>query len=199
MEEKVNIHEQNDVIAPQSIKKNYLYNAVAKIFSLLIPILVTPYLARVLEADGNGVISFIASIVSYFVIASNIGIETYGQKYISSNRNDKAEIKKFFYEIFLLRALLTGICLVIYLVTFVCFLGGENYLLYAVYGITLLGVALDFTWFFQGVEDFKKIAFANVISKIIYIVLIFVFVKTKSDILIASLITVITSFTPYLF
>ena len=199
MEENINTNEQDEVVAPRSIKKNYLYNALAKIFALLIPILVTPYLARVLEPDGNGVISFIASIVSYFVIASNIGIETYGQKYISSQRNNKVEIKKFFYEIFFLRALLTGICLVVYLVTFVCFLGGENYLLYAVYGISLLGVALDFTWFFQGVEDFKKIAFANVISKVIYIILIFVFVKTKTDILIASLITVITSITPYLF
>ena len=82
-----------------SIKKNYIYSALAKIFALLIPILITPYLARVLEPDGNGVISFVASIVSYFVIASNIGIETYGQKIISTNRDNKAYLKQFLIEI----------------------------------------------------------------------------------------------------
>ena len=73
----------------KSIKKNYIYNLIAKLFALLIPILITPFLARKLEADGNGTLSFISSIVSYFILAANIGIETYGQRIISIHRNEK--------------------------------------------------------------------------------------------------------------
>lgn len=48
---------------------------MAKLIMLLVPILVTPYLSRKLGADGNGRLSYIASIVSYFVLLANIGIE----------------------------------------------------------------------------------------------------------------------------
>lgn len=181
-----------------SIKKNYIYSALAKVFALLIPILITPYLARVLEPDGNGVISFVASIVSYFVIASNIGIETYGQKIISKNRDNKAYLKQFLIEITVLRAILTGICLVIYYVTFVLVLKA-NTMLYAIYGLTLMAVAIDFTWFFQGVEDFKKIAFANILSKVLYVVLVFVLVKEKKDLNLSAFILVVTNVLPYFF
>ena len=181
-----------------SIKKNYIYSALAKVFALLIPILITPYLARVLEPDGNGVISFVASIVSYFVIASNIGIETYGQKIISKNRDNKAYLKQFLIEITVLRAILTGICLVIYYVTFVLVLKA-NTMLYAIYGLTLMAVAIDFTWFFQGVEDFKKIAFANILSKVLYVVLVFVLVKEKKDLNLSAFILVVTNALPYFF
>ena len=181
-----------------SIKKNYIYSALAKVFALLIPILITPYLARVLEPDGNGVISFVASIVSYFVIASNIGIETYGQKIISKNRDNKAYLKQFLIEITVLRAILTGICLVIYYVTFVLVLKA-NTMLYAIYGLPLMAVAIDFTWFFQGVEDFKKIAFANILSKVLYVVLVFVLVKEKKDLNLSAFILVVTNALPYFF
>lgn len=195
MEETTSIEQTEKKQAP-SIKKNYIYNAIAKIFALLIPIIVTPYLARILEADGNGSISFVASIVSYFIIFSNIGIETYGQKIIAENRNNKPFLKRFLIEITCLRSILTIICLVIYYVTFVIVLK-SNKILYAYYGLTLLAVAVDFTWFFQGVEDFKKIAFVNIISKIAYIVFIFLFVKEKKDISTATLIISISSILPY--
>ncbi len=179
-----------------SIKRNYIYNAISKIFSLLIPIIVTPYLARVLEADGNGTISFIASIVSYFVIVSNLGIETYGQKIISENRGNRSYLKRFLIEIMSLRGILTFVCLLIYYITFMVILH-DHPILYAINGITLLAVAFDFTWFFQGVEDFKKIAIVNIIAKIAYIVFIFLFVKVKSDINIAFLIIVVSNVLPY--
>ncbi|MDE5566468.1 MAG: flippase, partial [Anaeroplasmataceae bacterium] len=179
-----------------SIKKNYIYNAIAKIFALLIPIIITPYLARILEPDGTGSISFVASNVSYFVILANLGIETYGQKLISENRNNPSFLKRFLIEITSLRAILTLICLLVYFITFVVILE-SNSILYAIHGISLLAVAVDFTWFFQGVEDFKKIAFVNILSKIAYIAFIFLFVKTKADINIAALIIVVSTVLPY--
>ncbi|MDE7105934.1 MAG: polysaccharide biosynthesis C-terminal domain-containing protein, partial [Anaeroplasmataceae bacterium] len=141
-------------------------------------------------------LSFVASIASYFIIAANIGIETYGQKVISVNRENKAYLKRILIEITLLRAILTAICLIVYYVTFVVVLD-SNSVLYAIYGISLMAVAFDFTWFFQGVEDFKKIAFANIFSKILYVVLVFVFIKEKQDLNLAALILVLTNALPY--
>jgi len=180
----------------KSIKKNYIYNLIAKLFALLIPILITPFLARKLEADGNGTLSFISSIVSYFILAANIGIETYGQRIISIHRNEKEVLKRIVIEIFLLRLFLTVILAISYYLIFV-FILTENTLLYSLFGLTLIFTAVDFTWYFQGIEDFKILAIVNIISKLIYIPLIFVLVKTKNDLWIACLLTAMTTFLPF--
>ena len=79
----------------KSIKKNYIFSLINKLFAVLVPILVTPHLARVLEPDGNGAISFIASIASYFVLFANLGIETYGQRVIAIHREEPVYKKVF--------------------------------------------------------------------------------------------------------
>ena len=182
---------------PKSIRKNFIYNLIYKLFAVLIPVLITPYLSRVLDADGNGVISFVSSIVSYFILASNVGIETYGQRYISIHRNDKARLKKFVYEITIMRSVLTILCLAIY---YGIFVGGNanDRILYAIYGISLLGVTFDYSWFFQGVEDFKILAITGIIGKIVYIVLLFMLVTSRDDVNIAAILSIISTVLPHI-
>ena len=50
-------------------------------------------------------------------------------------------------------------------------------------------MALDITWLFQGVENFKHIVFRNLLFKIVNLVCIFLFVKRPSDLWIYALIT----------
>lgn len=181
-----------------SIKRNFVYNIINKLVAVLIPILITPYLARVLEADGTGVLSYVASISSYFILVANIGIETYGQRVIAIHRDDKQYLKRFFVEIVVLRTVLTAACLIIY---YFCFVGWYvnkvNNVLYAIYALSILAVAFDFTWFFQGVENFGVLVITGVFTKIAYIVLVFVFVKQKSDINIAAILSVATTAAAY--
>lgn len=184
-------------MAESSIKKNYLFSLINKLFAVLVPILVTPYLARVLNADGNGVISYINSISSYFILVANLGIETYGQRVIAIHRDDKAYLKKFFIEITLLRVLLTTVCLVVYGVCFISSINKVNNIIYTIFALSIFAVIFDFTWFFQGVENFRLLALTNIISKIIYIVLVLVFVKNKQDLNYAALFSVFNTILPF--
>lgn len=181
-----------------SIKKNYLYSLLNKFVAVLVPILVTPYLARVIEPDGNGAISFVGSIASYFILIANIGIETYGQRIISIHREDKAYLKKFFYEITILRVVLTVLCLLIYSVCFISIFNSNDNVLFIVYAFWIFAIIFDFTWFFQGVENFKVLAGCNIVTRIIYVALTFILVKTKSDIYVAAGLAVVNMSLPYL-
>ena len=67
----------------KSLKKNYIYNLSYQILVILAPIITTPYLSRILNADGIGVVSFAESIVSYFMLFAALGVGTYGQREIS--------------------------------------------------------------------------------------------------------------------
>lgn len=193
------VQEQHDKKRLTSIKVNYIYSLLNKLIAVLVPILVTPYLARVLEPDGNGVISFVSSISSYFILFANLGVETYGQRVIAIHRDDSAYLKKFFIEITILRSILTLICLIPYYFCFVSKLNQMNNILYAIYAITIFAVIFDFSWFFQGVENFRLLAISNILTRIVYVALVFVFVKTKSDINLAALFAVINIVLPFIF
>ena len=192
-----NQNDQKSEIKATSIKLNYIYSLLNKLLAVVVPILVTPYLARVLEADGNGVISYVSSISSYFILAANIGIETYGQRIIAIHRDDKAYLKKFFYEITILRILLTIACLAVYSVCFISSINKTNNILYAIFALSIFAVIFDFSWFFQGVENFRLLAIVNIITRMTYVALTFLFVKTKQDINVAALLSVCNTVLPF--
>ena len=116
---------KNSPIKGLNIKTYYAFSLIYKLIAVLVPILVTPYLARVLEPDGNGVISFVSSIASYFILLANLGIEDYGQRTAVIYRNDKEFLNKFVVEIFILKlclSLLSGTLFII----IVSIVGGAN-------------------------------------------------------------------------
>ena len=83
----------------QSVKKNYLYSMIYQLLKVILPLITTPYLSRVLEPDGNGVVSYTFSIVTYFVLFATLGTATYGMREIARHRDDKSLSLKNFWEI----------------------------------------------------------------------------------------------------
>lgn len=166
----------------KSITKNYIYNVSYQVLALITPLITTPYLSRVLEADGIGIYSFTAAVVSYFNMFAALGTLTYGNREISYLQDDRKARSRMFWEIELLSLLTTGICAIVYIL-FVLFGAGDNQLFFAIQIFTLLTVGVDVVWFFQGMEEFGKVVVRNIIFKIINIVYIFVVVQTKDDLI----------------
>ena len=163
----------------KSIKKNYIYNVTYQILLLLTPLITTPYVSRILGADGVGTYSFTNSITQYFVLFATMGISTFGQREISYCQDDRHRRSIVFWETKLLSLVSTALCLLVYF-AFI-FIQTENRIIYLILGISVVSVAFDVTWFFQGMEEFKKIVIRNTIIKIIDVAFIFLFVKEKSD------------------
>ena len=175
----------------RSVKKNYFYNLLYQIVVILVPIVTTPYLSRVLEADGIGTYSFIFSIVTYFTLFGTLGVAMYGQREIAYVQDDKAKRSKAFYEIIFFRFITIIISIIAYLI---CFgRSGENSLYYRIFALELVANAFDISWFFQGIEDFKKTVLRNVFVKVLSVCLIFLLVKTKEDLFIYILIYVMSN------
>lgn len=166
----------------KSITKNYIYNVSYQVVALITPLITTPYLSRVLEADGIGIYSFTAAVVSYFNMFAALGTLTYGNREISYLQDDRKARSQVFWEIELLSLLTTGICAIAYIL-FVLFGAGDNQLFFAIQIFTLLTVGVDVVWFFQGMEEFGKIVLRNLIFKIINIAYIFIVVQTKEDLM----------------
>lgn len=164
----------------KSIKKNYLYNLTYQILTLLTPLVVTPYLSRVLGADGIGTVSFIESIVSYFTLFAVLGVTTYGQREVSYVQDDRCKRSKLFWETKTLE-IITSIIVISVYVPFALFQDSKS--IYLILSLNLFAVIVDVTWFFQGMEEFGKIALRNIVFKLINIVYVFLVVRTKDDVI----------------
>lgn len=161
------------------IKKNYVYNISYQLFALLVPLITTPYISRILQADGVGVYSFTYSIVRYFWLLSALGISTYGMRIIGTYQDDKEKRSQVFWELIVLKSILSVFFIILYIL-YVIFLA-DNKLVCVFQGINLIAVLFDITWLFQGMEEFGKVSLKNLVCKILNVVFIFVFIKNKND------------------
>lgn len=165
-------------MSQKSIKKNYIYNLSYEILLLITPLITTPYLSRVLGADGVGTVSYAESIVSYFVLVATLGLSTFGRREISYVQDNKEEQTRLFWEVCILQFLTSAIVLVAYIPFAI---HQQNQVMYLILTFNILAVMANVVWFFQGLEEFGKVVLRNIFFKILSIVYIFVFVKSKND------------------
>ena len=170
----------------KSIKKNYFYNLLYQIFAMIIPLITVPYISRVLGADGIGIYGFTTSITTYFILIGTIGIATYGQREIAYVQNDMKKRSKIFFELFTIRAITITISVICYFLLF-C-ISGKYVIYYRILLFEIFAYIFDMSFFFQGLEDFKKVALRNILVKTILLFATFVFVKTSNDVWIFVLI-----------
>ncbi len=183
----------------KSIKKNFFYNLLFQIFGVIVPLVTTPYLSRVLEPDGIGIKSYTNSVVTYFIILAAFGLNTYGQREISMYRDDKEKYSKIFFEIVYNRFLNTFIVLLAYILCIkINLFGKENIIIYYILSINIIAGAFDISWFFRGMEDFKKITIRNFFVTLSSTALIFVFVREKKDLNLAILLNSLLMLFSYL-
>lgn len=175
----------------QSVKKNYIYNLMYQLLLLIIPFITTPYLSRVLGADGIGLNSYANAMVSYFTLFACLGTGTYGQRAISYVQNKKEERSRVFWETFLFRLTMVIITLIAYGIYL--FFVKENKIIYIILSLNIINVVFDITWFFQGLEEFQKTVFRNGLMKILNVIFIFTFVKNSNDLVIYIFGTIVLS------
>lgn len=170
----------------KSVKINYLYNLLFQALNLVLPFITTPYVSRVLKADNIGIYSYTYSIITTFVLFGSLGVATYGQKEIAVSGDDIELISKSFWEINTVKVVAMLIASLIYCVMTI--FSGRYMLYYWVQIPYLLSAALDISWFYQGIEDFKYVAIRGSAVKIISALLIFALVKNHNDLVLYLLI-----------
>ncbi len=163
----------------ESIKKNYIYNTIYKLLTIITPLITAPYISRVLGADNIGVYSYTNSIATYFTLFATLGTASYGQREIAMHRNSQAESSKLFWEIELLSVFTTLIALFFWMLWIIISKQYTTY--YLILSMTVLAVLFDISWYFAGFEKFKYIVIRNSVVRLLGIILLFVFIKNKND------------------
>lgn len=162
-----------------NIKRNYLYNLCYQILTLIIPFVTAPYISRVFGPDGVGIYSYTSSIMTYFTMVAALGTAAYGTREIARLRDDRAAMSKAFWSIEQISALSTCICILLWIVLSLIYKEYTPYLLALL--PTLIAIPFDISWFYIGIERVGYTVLRNSLCRILGVVCLFIFVRTRSD------------------
>ena len=161
---------------------------------MLFPLITFPYAARIIMADGIGQVNFFSSIISYISLFTCLGIPMYAIRETARVRDDQKELSKTTTEILLLHACLTLFgYLAVFIIAFTVPKVMVDIPLFLLLSTSIFFTAIGCEWFYQGVEDFKYITIRAITIKSICVVLLFLLVHSKDDLMFYAIYTVVGS------
>lgn len=95
------------------------------------------------------------------------------------------KITSKFWELEIFSAGISSIVLILYVI-FSLFQAEK--LLFLTQIVAILGTLFDISWFFRGIEDFKKVVFSNIFIKLLAFIMIVLFINDKTDLLLYFII-----------
>lgn len=172
----------------QRIVKNTFSLLFSGIISQAIGFVVIVYLARVLNPDNFGKISFALAIITYFSLITNLGLPLLGTREIA---RDKKKIGEYLGNILTMRLCLAFLSFgLLLLITYFLNKPLEIKYLIILYGLGLIPSALLLDWVFQGLEKMEYIGLGRILSRLIYAVLVLSFIKGQKQLLLIPCIAV---------
>ncbi|MFH0984077.1 MAG: flippase [Candidatus Omnitrophota bacterium] len=173
----------------KTVLRNFASLSVLQAITYLLPVLILPYLFRVIGPEKFGLIAFAQAFVQYFMILTDYGFSVSATKEISLCQHDRAEISKVFSSVMTAKLALAFVSLLL-LGAIVYFIPKfrNDWMVYVFSFGMVLGNTLFPVWFFQGTEKMKYIADLNIAGGILTFVLILFCVRGPKDYLMVPLI-----------
>ena len=171
------ITKQKKIVLSNFISLSFLQGA-----NYILPLITLPYLVKVLGIDKFGLVMLAQSVSLFFLIAVNFGFDISGTREIAILKSQKKDISKTFWSIIIIKLALVITCSVIlFIIVKSVNRFNENETIYFLsYGV-VVGQSIFPDWYFMGIEKMKFVTITNVTAKVIFTILIFLFIKSEQD------------------
>lgn len=168
--------------------KNFGYLSALQLFTLFIPLITYPYLIKIIGKEIWGEIIFAQVIISYASLLINFGFDVSATREVSIDRDNPTELSKIVSSVFITKLFfgLVSTVSIILLINFIP-LFSHHKLLYLYTFIFCLGDIFFPIYFFLGMEKMKYITFINLVTKLLFLLFVFIFVKSKNDYILVPL------------
>ena len=177
-----------------SVKYNLAMNAILKVANIIYPIITFPYVSRILLPAGTGKASFGASVVTYFLLAAQLGIPVYGIRECGRVRDDKEKLTRLVHELLIIN---TATMTLAYAAFIICIFAiprlSADKPLFLTCGLAIFLNVLGVEWLYQGLEQYQYITIRSVVFKAIALAATFLLIHTQKDYVIYAGITVFAS------
>lgn len=178
----------------KSLKMNALAFLLVRILNIAFPLITGPYIARILAKENISHFDSVNTLAQLFIPFATFGIYTYGLRAISKVKNNKKQINILFSELFYLSIISTIITTIIYIIyiEYIETVDVRHHLYYII-GVQIFTQFLSIEWINEAFENYNFILYKTISTRILMLILIFIFVKESNDIVpYAVIMTIIT-------
>lgn len=178
-----------------TIFENFTYITALQVFVMITPLITYPYLVRVLGKELYGWVITAQVVASYCSILIDFGFKSVSARHVSIFRHDKEKLSEIISTILTLQGILWLCSMVIY-VAVVCLIPSYRqhlWLFLFAFGLTFNELLFP-QYFFQGIEKMKYITILNIVIRLVFVGLIFLFVKAADDYVFVPLLSAIGYF-----
>lgn len=195
----MNIRERFNLLSKnqdyKSLVSNFSYLTLLQVAGYLFPLITIPYLSRVIGAEGIGRVAFGAAVITWFMSISTWGFNFTATREAARSRDDINKLSEIFSNVFWARSALTLLSLIV-LLGLILFIPSfrANKLVLLITFLTIPANILFPEWLFQALERMKYITILSLISKFVFTLTIFIFVKEPKDYYLDPLMAVMGSF-----
>ncbi|UCE23816.1 MAG: oligosaccharide flippase family protein [Candidatus Zixiibacteriota bacterium] len=168
---------------------NFFSLSILQAANYLLPLIILPYLVRVIGVEKLGLIVFAQAVISYFNILTDYGFHLSATRDIAAARADMDKVSVIFSSVMVIKSVLlvAGFGILLILVYLFDKFSADATVYLLTYG-TVLGNYLYPIWFFQGIERMKYITVLSILGRVIYIILLLIFVHQENDYIIVPLL-----------
>ena len=163
----------------KKVLKNIVYLSTVKGFDLIVPILVMPYVIRVLGLEQYGVFSLALLYFNFLLSFSDFGQTLISVKDIARTDNKKEKVWIVSQSVSLKSSISLFVILLSLLVTY--FSHPEYIWVVIAFSVGLLFEAFSLSFFFQAEQEMKKISLIQLLSRLISTIPVFLFVNNNND------------------
>ena len=169
---------------------NFMWLSALQVAGYVFPLITMPYLARVIGVEGFGKIAFASAIMVWIQTIADWGFNLTATRDVAQNRDNKEKVSEIFSNVLWARCLLMLLSFVVLILLIILVPKfRENSAIILVTFLMIPGHILFPDWFFQAVERMKFTTIFNVLMKLIFTVLVFVFIKQPEDYILQPLFT----------
>lgn len=166
----------------KSLVESFFSLSILNGLNVLLPLITLPYILRVVGASNYGVYAFVYALVQYVSLVNTYGFNYSATKQASQCRNEKDQLNKIYNAIIACRLILAFGAIILFLSLSPWLLETRDKMLMFWMGLGIvLGDTFIPVWLFQGVEKMRYLTIINVISKLIFTILIFIVIRETKD------------------
>ena len=173
----------------KNLISNFLSLSVLQLFSYIFPLITIPFLIRVLGDELYGSVILAQTTIVFFTTFIDFGFDLSATRDVSVNRENESKIVEIFSSVLILKCALYLCALIALLILLFYFDFQSNFkALYLLTFIPYIGQIFFPIWYFQGYEKMTHVTVISVLSRVIFTICIFVFVKSENDYLLIPII-----------
>jgi len=166
----------------KKLLSNFFSMSILQLFNFIIPIIIFPYLIKIIGIKYYGLLSFANATIFYFNVLVDYGFNLTATREISINRDNKEKLIEIFSSVMIIKFILISFSFfLLYLLIIFFNKFSQHKLIYFLMFGNVIGQALFPQWLFLGIEKMKYITYINIFSKFIYLISIFIFITKSSD------------------